>query len=103
MNESMLTGESALITKYPLLKSDRKFDFWKAEKHILFSGTECLETIKTEREPQVIGVVVRTGFLTMKGRVIRSYMFSKEIDPRFYRDSLKYIGLIIFIGIICKI
>ena len=103
MNESMLTGESALVSKDPLPKTDKKFDFWKADKHILFSGTECVETIKTDREPQVIGVVVRTGFLTMKGRVIRSYMYSKEEDPQFYQDSLKYIAVIILVGIIGKI
>src|SRR5438045_2904288 len=101
MNESMLIGESEHVIKKALPNTQKKFDPWSAEAHTLFAGTECMETAKTGSEPQVIGVVIRTGFLTMKGRLIRSYLYSKRENFQFYRDCLKYIGAMFLLAFIC--
>lgn len=78
LNESMLTGESIPIIKQPLTYSEKTFDADEDSKHILFSGTKCLETRKGKSEgAAVVGVVMKTGFSTIKGRLVRSLLFPK--------------------------
>jgi magnesium-transporting ATPase (P-type) len=44
---------------------------------------------------QVIAVVVRTGFSTAKGELVRSILFPKPMGFKFYKDSVKFI-LVLF-------
>ena len=103
MNESMLTGESIPVIKQALPHNDKIFDADDDTKHILFSGTRCLETRKAKGNPNpVLGLVLRTGFSTMKGRLVRSLLFPKPENFQFYKDSLRFIGMMALIAAACK-
>ena len=47
-----------------------------------------------------------TGFLTMKGSLIRDILYPKEINFKFYDDGMKFVGImacLALIGIITTI
>jgi cation-transporting ATPase 13A2 len=78
-------------------------------RHFLYCGTKIIRTRKPQDgvEDEVVGLamVVRTGFNTMKGALVRSMLFPKPSGFQFYRDSLYYIafmGLIAMIGFIAS-
>ncbi|OOF92274.1 hypothetical protein ASPCADRAFT_210710 [Aspergillus carbonarius ITEM 5010] len=111
VNESMLTGESVPVSKVPLTDDALKYLDLSAPsihpvlaKHFLFSGTKVIRA----RRPQAIdddeaialAVVVRTGFLTTKGALVRSMLFPKPSGFSFYRDSFRYISVMALIAIL---
>ena len=54
----------------------------------------------------VKAVVLRTGFLTAKGSLVRSIMYPPPADFRFDQDSYKFIGIlsgIAFLGVLYAI
>lgn len=101
VNESMLTGESIPIIKQQLPKISKIFDVHTADLHLLYSGTECLEVRTPNINTPALGVVVRTGFDTMKGRLVRSFVYSKPENFKFYRDSFKYVLAMGVVAILC--
>ena len=42
----------------------------------------------------VNAVVVRTGFLTTKGRLVLSIMYPAPVDFKFEQDSYKFVGFL---------
>ena len=103
MNESMLTGESIPIIKQALPDNAKIFDFQNDHKHVLFSGTKCLESRKVKGDPKpVLGIVLRTGFSTMKGSLVRSLIFFKPEQFKFYQDAFLFIACMFVIAIIGK-
>ena len=95
MNESMLTGESIPAIKQPIpANTDEKYDVRTDHRYTLFGGTKVLQLKKTNgQEP--LAIVIRTGFQTTKGSLIRDILFPKKAGRfNFQRDSLLY--LIIF-------
>lgn len=86
VNESMLTGESVPVTKTPLLDTPQeKYDAKEHAKHTLFCGTKVIQT-RYYDGARVRAVVVRTGFQTAKGELVRSIMFPKPVDFKFNRE-----------------
>jgi cation-transporting ATPase 13A3/4/5 len=56
-------------------------------------------------EAVALAVVVRTGFLTTKGALVRSMLFPKPSGFKFYRDSFRYIavmGVVALLGFIAS-
>lgn len=105
VNESMLTGESVPVLKTPLPdpSSSRKkqqqqpekrtrarpeliFNVREHNKHVLFCGTKVIQTRFVEGS-RVRAVVVRTGFMTAKGEMIRSILFPKPMEFKFNQVS----------------
>ncbi|RXG69550.1 putative cation-transporting ATPase 13A3, partial [Armadillidium vulgare] len=82
VNESMLTGESVPVTKTPIL--NRKDVLFKEKTR--FYGNE-----------RVTAVVIRTGFLTTKGSLVRSIMYPPPVDFKFQQDTYKFI--LVLVGI----
>ncbi|XP_040581274.1 polyamine-transporting ATPase 13A3 [Lepeophtheirus salmonis] len=94
VNESMLTGESVPVSKTELIQQSA-YDSDKHRVHTLYCGTKVLQT-RNHLGPEnpVEAIVVRTGFSTAKGELVRSILYPKSVDFKFYRDSIKFIGVL---------
>lgn len=99
VNEAMLTGESVPVTKTPLSKYDLEpYNDRKHQKHTLLRGTEVIQTRSTNMHSNVLAVVVRTGFQTTKGNLVKSIMFPAPVDFKFEEDSYKFVGFLTFVA-----
>lgn len=63
------------------------------KRHTLFAGTEIVQA-RYYTQGLVLAVVIRTGFLTTKGGLVRSILFPKPLNIKFYWDSIKFILLL---------
>nr|XP_013815067.1 PREDICTED: probable cation-transporting ATPase 13A4 isoform X1 [Apteryx mantelli mantelli] len=99
VNESMLTGESIPVTKTHLPQADNVKP-WRMhcaedyKKHVLFCGTEVIQT-KADDRGEVKAVVLRTGFNTAKGDLVRSILYPKPMNFKLYRDALRFMMFLI--------
>lgn len=94
VNESMLTGESVPVTKTPLPNSvTSRYDDKEHARHTLFCGTHVIQTRYYGNE-KVYAVVIRTGFSTAKGNLVRSILYPPPVDFKFERDSYKFVQLL---------
>lgn len=66
-------------------------------RHFLFCGTKIVRARRpqdgAEEEAVGLALVVRTGFNTTKGALVRSMLFPKPSGFKFYRDSFYYIAV----------
>ncbi|NXU59559.1 AT135 ATPase, partial [Turnix velox] len=104
VNEGMLTGESIPVTKTPLpfVESPSPWKTHSMEdyrKHVLFCGTEVIQTKPTGRGP-VRAVVLQTGFNTAKGDLVRSILYPKPVNFKLYKDAFKFIVGLSLIGVL---
>ncbi|XP_031641127.1 probable cation-transporting ATPase 13A3 [Contarinia nasturtii] len=93
VNESMLTGECVPVTKTPPTSNDSPFEWMSQKRHILYAGTTILQTRYYGTE-KVLAKVVRTGFNTSKGELVKSILFPRPIEFRFYEDSVKFVSML---------
>ncbi|KAB5563391.1 hypothetical protein GE09DRAFT_1112275 [Coniochaeta sp. 2T2.1] len=104
VNESMLTGESVPVSKTPATdESIHYLDLTASTmmpeiaKHFLFCGTKIIRVRRPQEDPNqeavALAMVVRTGFNTTKGSLVRSMLFPKPSGFKFYRDSFRYISV----------
>lgn len=113
VNESMLTGESVPISKSPItdqlvpaLQSPRTDLANHLAKHFLFSGTKIIRVrpaVGSGADAQDMAakaMVVRTGFHTTKGSLVRGMLFPKPMGFKFYRDSFRFIGFLAIVALI---
>ncbi|CAG2053469.1 unnamed protein product [Timema podura] len=85
VNESMLTDEI--------------YDANYHKRHTLFSGTHVIQT-RFYGNNKVTAVVIRTGFSTAKGELIRSILFPKPVDFKFYSDAFKFVVMLFCVALI---
>ena len=81
VNESLLTGESI-----PVVRSCCTLDNMSKSSEVL-AGTEC---IQSRNNPEAI--VIRTGFRSAKGELLRQIKFPSDTKFRFVTDTLKFIA-----------
>lgn len=101
VNESMLTGESVPVIKSPLQSPENVNELYDVEAHkrsTLFNGTRVVQTRNYDKN-KVLALVVRTGFNTSKGDLVKSILFPKPMDFKFYQDSLKFILFLFVVAI----
>ena len=102
INESMLTGESVPVSKAAM--KDSTLQDWREGREItpetaksfLYAGTRIIRirgTGSNDSAPAV-AMVVRTGFNTTKGALVRSMLFPKPMGFKFYRDSIRFIAVL---------
>ncbi|KAI9887777.1 MAG: hypothetical protein M1823_000418 [Watsoniomyces obsoletus] len=102
VNESMLTGESVPVSKLPASDQSLKLLNLTASsvpagvaRSFLFCGTKIIRARRPQDDPDdeaaALAMVLRTGFNTTKGSLVRSMLFPKPSGFTFYRDSFRYI------------
>ncbi|KAM4693457.1 putative cation-transporting ATPase 13A4 [Discoglossus pictus] len=110
VNEGMLTGECIPVTKTQLPHADDTMP-WKQysgedyRSHILFCGTEVIRTETTGQGP-VKAVVLRTGFNTTKGDMVRSILYPKPLNFKLHRDVkwfFVFLGFLAIVGILYSV
>ncbi|KAH7925940.1 hypothetical protein BV22DRAFT_1112020 [Leucogyrophana mollusca] len=105
VNESMLTGESVPVSKSPVKDDD--ISRWKDAKDVqgemaksfMHAGTRVVRirnalALDGSAGRPALGLIVRTGFNTTKGALVRSMLFPKPMGFKFYRDSIRFIGVL---------
>ena len=86
VEEAVITGESAPISKHELSNTDELFENKMSNPSLLYNGTYCLKT-----KNNALALVYRTGFLTLKGQIAKEIVFQKVKRISFLEDSFKYI------------
>ncbi|KAG8214021.1 hypothetical protein J3R82DRAFT_10776 [Butyriboletus roseoflavus] len=105
VNESMLTGESVPVSKNSA--KDEYIGRWRDSKDIqgdlaksfVYAGTRVVRirgalALDGGVGRPALGLVVRTGFNTTKGALVRSMLFPKPMGFKFYRDSIRFIAVL---------
>uniref|UniRef100_A0A8C5MMX3 ATPase cation transporting 13A2 n=1 Tax=Leptobrachium leishanense TaxID=445787 RepID=A0A8C5MMX3_9ANUR len=99
VNESLLTGESVPEMKTPLPDSASTagtlYSSDEHRRHTLFCGTQVIQA-KSYVETDVLAVVTKTGFCTVKGQLISSILHPKPIKFKFYRDAFLFVLVLAF-------
>ena len=79
-------------------------------KHVIFGGTHILRARRPHGSEDVEAIatalVLRTGFDTTKGNLVRSMLFPRPSGFKFYSDSFRYIrimAVIALIGVVASI
>jgi cation-transporting ATPase 13A2 len=48
----------------------------------------------------VYALVIRTGFVTTKGALVRDILYPRKTKFKFYQDSLVFVGAMAIVGIL---
>ncbi|CAG2056962.1 unnamed protein product [Timema podura] len=92
--------ECVPVTKTPIpCQAAVMFDSREDAPHTLFCGTKVIQT-RTHGSTLVKAVVIRTGYMTAKGSLVRSILYPPPADFKFDQDSYKFIGVLAIIAAI---
>ena len=116
VNEAMLSGESTPLLKESIESKDNE-DITDADGvdrnlHVLFGGTKVLQTnppsvedkeahqsLVVSPDGNAIAIVIKTGFGTSQGQLIRTMLFSTERVSANNFESFLFIGFLLIFAI----
>ncbi|KAG2668539.1 hypothetical protein I3843_15G159800 [Carya illinoinensis] len=105
VNEAILTGESTPQWKVSIMGrgTEEKLSIKRDKSHVLFGGTKILQHTPDKTFPLktpdggCIAVVLRTGFETSQGKLMRTILFSTErVTANSWESGLFILFLVIF-------
>lgn len=107
----MKIGESVPVSKLPATEDTIHIMDLAASsvapeiaRHFLYCGTKIIRTRRPQEDQDgdavALALVVRTGFDTTKGALVRSMLFPKPSGFKFYRDSFRYISVMAIIAML---
>ncbi|OWM80718.1 probable manganese-transporting ATPase PDR2 [Punica granatum] len=105
VNEAILTGESTPQWKVSVTGRgvDEKLSIKRDKAHVLFGGTKILQHTPDKSFPLrtpdggCLAVVLRTGFETSQGKLMRTILFSTErVTANSWESGLFILFLVIF-------
>ncbi|KAK4877755.1 hypothetical protein RN001_010261 [Aquatica leii] len=96
--DAVLISGTLPVPKTPISKTQNVFNIKEDSFHTLFCGTKVIQTRK--QDEKVLAIVLRTGFLTSKGELVRSILYPTPTDFKFDQDSYKVIGILTVIAVI---
>ncbi|TDL20605.1 endoplasmic reticulum Ca-transporting P-type ATPase [Rickenella mellea] len=104
VNEAMLSGESTPLLKesIELNEGKEKLDIDVTHKNaVLFGGTKVLQSGGGEDTPDggCLAIVLRTGFGTSQGQLVRTMIFSTERVSANNMESFLFIGFLLIFAI----
>jgi cation-transporting ATPase 13A2 len=100
LEESCLTGESVPVLKSPFDCEERSE---RLEKHILNCGASllkiCSSALKENDEESAQAVVLRTGFETYRGNLIRNTALKRDGDTQFHFEAMTFLCFMGILGL----
>lgn len=105
VNEAMLSGESTPLLKesIELLEGHERLDIDTDHKNnVLFSGTKVLQAGgggSKAADDGCLAMVLRTGFGTAQGQLVRTMIFSSERVSANNFESFLFIGFLLIFAI----
>ncbi|KZV70146.1 endoplasmic reticulum Ca-transporting P-type ATPase [Peniophora sp. CONT] len=106
VNEAMLSGESTPLLKesISLLEAGDKLEADEEHRNqVLFSGTKLLQATPGAANDTpnggVLGVVLRTGFGTAQGQLVRTMIFATERVSANNLESFLFIGFLLIFAL----
>jgi predicted P-type ATPase len=105
VDESALTGDTAHARKVPVFPESNSYtlpqsDFVIQPENVLIGGSKVL-SYTTRDDECPLAVVIRTGFNTSRGRLIRQYLLSQGNEKVSYTTEIsKFILTFFIIGIL---
>ncbi|KAI5187452.1 manganese-transporting P-type ATPase [Nematocida homosporus] len=93
VNESMLSGEATPVAKESISESPEILSLARHKKHLLYGGTKLMKLDERGIECRVL----RTGFMTEQGELIKSMIASEDVvGENNYEAYLFILAMLIF-------
>eukprot|EP00826_Nyctotherus_ovalis_P018309 TRINITY_DN15468_c0_g1_i13.p1 TRINITY_DN15468_c0_g1~~TRINITY_DN15468_c0_g1_i13.p1 ORF type:complete len:957 (-),score=308.46 TRINITY_DN15468_c0_g1_i13:525-3395(-) len=99
INEAMLTGESIPVLKTSLPFINDIYDPENDKKYTIYSGTDVIQ-VRPTGNARVCALVVKTGFTTVKGELVRSILYPKPSKFKFDSDSYKFLMVMLSFSVV---
>ncbi|KAJ9135114.1 hypothetical protein P3X46_032333 [Hevea brasiliensis] len=105
VNEAILTGESTPQWKVSIMGrgTEEKLSIKRDKSHVLFGGTKILQHTPDKTFPLrtpdggCVAVVLRTGFETSQGKLMRTILFSTDrVTANSWESGLFILFLVVF-------